>query len=68
MNEYKISMIVFSIADSMVCDACPYPCKSKTNSSFANCAHHWYDILKNAEYPNAEHMYELSMSSYLFNR
>ncbi len=37
--------ILKAIVDSMACKNCPYPCKAKKNSSYANCAMHWSKIL-----------------------
>ena len=45
--------ILKAICETMTCDKCPYPCKSKEKSSFANCMIRWSEILSDIQ-PNTD--------------
>jgi len=37
--------VLKAISETMTCEKCPYPCKSKQNNSLANCVMRWSEIL-----------------------
>lgn len=56
------SSVIKAISETMTCDKCPYPCKSRENGSQANCVMQWCGILSKID-PNcdwAEVRYEIA--------